>query len=418
MKKRFLAFVFLLFLQSLFSYGDDWPKWRGLKGNGTWAGPPIMKELPAGGLKKNWQLKVSPGYSGVTVADGLAYLMDKPKLQRKGEVERVLCVNIEHGEVLWEYSYEVNYAKLDYGKGPRASVTVHEEKAYGLGAMGHAFCLDAKSGKLIWMRSLVKEEKCPSPIWGYSSAPEPLGDVMLYHVGGKDGNVLALDPDNGKTQWRVGTDQKAGYAPPVVIAHALGTQLVCWGPNKIMGLPVGGGNELWSFPYEVKYGVSIAKPIIENQIVLVCGYWNGSRAIKLGNHGKKASLLWSDENNLRGLMAQPLYRDGVVYLLDRTHGLTAFELKTGKILWRDKHQLTAAGRNPHASLVWLGEKGGDALSLNAEGELVYLDLNPRAYKEYWREQVVGETWAHPAYTGTKILARDDRSFFCWELPVK
>ena len=150
MKKRFLAFVFLLFLQSLFSDGDDWPKWRGSKGNGTWAGPPIMKELPAGGLKKNWQLKVSPGYSGVTVADGLAYLMDKPKPQRKGEVERVLCINIEHGEVLWEYSYEVNYAKLDYGTGPRASVTVHKEKAYGLGAMGHAFCLDAKNGKLIF----------------------------------------------------------------------------------------------------------------------------------------------------------------------------------------------------------------------------------------------------------------------------
>ena len=87
-----------------------------------------MKELPAGGLKKNWQLKVSPGYSGVTVADGLAYLMDKPKLQRKGEVERVLCINIDNGEVLWEYSYEVNYAKLDYGKGPRASVTVQKKK--------------------------------------------------------------------------------------------------------------------------------------------------------------------------------------------------------------------------------------------------------------------------------------------------
>ena len=418
MRTEFFVFYFLLFLQPLFPDGENWPKWRGSKGNGSWEGPVIMKELPVNGLKKNWQINVFPGYSGVTVKDGLAYLMDKPKLEKKGEVERVLCIRIDNGEVLWEYSYKVNYAKLDYGKGPRASITIQNGQAYGLGAMGNAFCLDAKNGKLIWMRNLLHEEKCPSPIWGYSSAPEPLGDVMLYHVGGKDGNVLALDPENGKTQWRVGGDQKAGYAPPVVIPHTLGTQLVCWGPNKIMGLPVGGGNELWSIPYEVKYGVSIAKPIIENQIVLVCGYWNGSRAIKLGNHGKKASLLWSDENNLRGLMAQPLYRDGVVYLLDRTHGLTAFELETGKILWRDEHQLTAAGRNPHASLVWLGEKGGDALSLNAEGELVYLDLNPRAYKEYWREQVVGETWAHPAYTGTKILARDDRSLFCWELPVK
>ena len=73
------------------------------------------------------------------------------------------------------------------------------------------------------MRNLLKEEKCPSPIWGYSSAPEPLGDVMLYHVGGKDGNVLALDPENGKTQWRVGGDQKAGYAPPLVIPHSMGS---------------------------------------------------------------------------------------------------------------------------------------------------------------------------------------------------
>ena len=35
---------------------------------------------------------------------------------------------------------------LDYGKGPRASITVGN-MVYGLGAMGHAFCLDAKTGK-------------------------------------------------------------------------------------------------------------------------------------------------------------------------------------------------------------------------------------------------------------------------------
>jgi hypothetical protein len=52
-----------------------------------------------------------------------------------------------------------------------------------------------------------------------------------------------------------------------------------------MGLPIGGGNELWSIPYEVKYGVSIAKPIFVDGIVLVCGYWNGSRAISVGKKG-------------------------------------------------------------------------------------------------------------------------------------
>ena len=41
-----------------------------------------------------------------------------------------------------------------------------------------------------------------------------------------------------------------------------------------MGLPMRGGDEIWSIPYEVKYGVSIAKPIFEENIALVCGYWN------------------------------------------------------------------------------------------------------------------------------------------------
>ena len=77
-----------------------------------------------------------------------------------------------------------------------------------------------------------------------------------------------------------------------------------------------------------------------------------------------------EEESLRGLMAQPLYRDGICYLLDRSQGLTAFVLATGKIPWRDEHRLTLADRNPHASLVWINKAKGDALSLNAEGELV------------------------------------------------
>ena len=415
--KHSLKFFLILFLGSeLITCGEDWSRWRGNSGDGTWDGPNLMKELPESGLKKCWQYKVSPGYSGVTVANALAYLMDKPSGEN-GEQERVICVNVNSGELVWEYVYPVNYAKLDYGKGPRASVTVNNGKAYGMGAMGHAFCLDAKLGNKIWSRNLVEEEGSPPPIWGYSSSPEPYNDVILFHAGGESGNVLALDATSGITRWKVGDDKKAGYAPPILIRMDDREQLICWGPNKIMGLPVGGGSPYWNIPYAVKYGVSIAKPIFVDGTVLVCGYWNGSRAIKLAKNGYDAEILWAEEEALRGLMAQPLHREGIIYLLDRSNGLTAFELKTGKILWRDGHKLTAAGRNPHATLIWLSKTGGGALSLNAEGELVYLDLSPEGFDEHWREQVCGETWAHPAYTGSKILARDDRSLYCWELPV-
>ena len=70
-----------------------------------------------------------------------------------------------------------------------------------------------------------------------------------------------------------------------------------------------------------------------------------------------------DQEKLCGLMSQPLLPR--LFFLDRRNGLTCFELKTGLTSWTDDHQLTSAGRNPQASLVWAG-KEGDALSLNAE----------------------------------------------------
>ena len=184
-----------------------------------------------------------------------------------------------------------------------------------------------------------------------------------------------------------------------------------------MGICTEDKSIVWEIPYEVKYGVSITKPIFHQSIVLVSGYWHGTRAIQLSEDLQKAKILWSDEDNIRGLMSQALYRKGTCFMLDRSYGLTSFELRTGKIFWRDNHNLTAADRNPQASLVWVDQSKGEVLALNAEGELVFLNLNKDGYKEYWREQVVAKTWAHPAYSGKYVYARDDESVVCYELPL-
>jgi outer membrane protein assembly factor BamB len=398
--------------------GEDWPRWRGPRGDGSWLGPEIAKELPENGLERVWKSTLYPGFSGVTVHGNRVYTMDRPSVEEFGEMERVVCLNALDGKVLWKFTYPSEYGNLSYGKGPRASLTIHQERIFGFGAMGHAFCLNAKDGKKVWFRNLASEENASRPIWGFSGTPELFGDEVLMHVGARpSGSLLALDLGTGQTKWKAGSDKKAGYAPPLPISRGGRKELICWGPNRIMGLPIGGGKTLWQIPYEVKYGVSIAKPIYHDGIALVCGYWDGARAIRLGKEPGDAKLLWKDEEKLCGLMSQPIYRKGLCYLLDRRNGLTCFELKTGRILWTDDHQLTAAGRNPQASLVWVG-KGGDVLSLNAEGELVFLNLSKTGYHEHWREQVTGKTWAHPAYAGSRVYARSDRELVCFELPLE
>ena len=115
-------------------------------------------------------------------------------------------------------------------------------------------------------------------------------------------------------------------------------------------------------------------------------------------------------------MAQPLYREGLGFLLDKRHGLTCFELASGRKLWDDQNQMTPKGRNPQASLVWVGDSNR-VLALNANGELILCELSPKGYRELAREQVIGKTWAHPAYAGNKVFARSDREIVCIELPL-
>jgi hypothetical protein len=166
----------------------------------------------------------------------------------------------------------------------------------------------------------------------------------------------------------------------------------------------------------VTYGTSIATPLFAEGLVLVSGYYEGSKAIRLGHEPADAEVAWEERRNLRGLMSQPLYRDGHGYLLDKRNGLTCFEFATGKKLWDDGNRLTPKGRNPQATLVWAGD-GDRALVLNSDGELILARLNPAGCREEGRASIIEPTWAHPAYAGGRVYARSDSELVCVALPT-
>jgi len=391
----------------------DWPKWRGPAGDGTWECPGLPLEISD--PERNWKIKIGGGYSGITVSGGKVYTMDRPE---KENVERILCFNAADGTQIWEHRYEADYKGLDYGSGPRASVTIHEGKAYTFGAVGHAHCLDAATGKVIWSKDTVKDLEARRPTWGFAASPSIWKNTVIYQPGIEGGGYVAFDKNTGEEKWR-GSDDPAGYATPVFVKQGGRDLMLAWTPENIRGMSPDSGEVFWSIPYKIKYGVSIASPIFHDDTVLVCGYWHGSKAIKLGAEKENAKLLWEEEEKIRGLMAQPLQQDGLVYLLDRTSGLSCFELATGKRLWDDAegHTVTPEGRNPQATLVWArdGERKDRVLILNANGELLSATIGREGFKIHSRAQITGRTWAHPAYSDGKIYARTDTELVCWKL---
>lgn len=393
---------------------NDWPRWRGPAGDGAWNPPNVPADFARREPERLWKLPVGGGYGGVTVAGGRVYLMDRPK--SPAGVERVLCVDAGKGALLWSHEWQADYGDMDYGNGPRSSVTIHAGKAYALGAAGMALCLNATTGQVLWQVDTVQAHGAKVPTWGFAASPVLEGGNVLLHVGAEPaGSVLALKQADGSPAWRGGPDP-AGYCTPEVIVHEGLRQLIAWGPQTIQSLDPATGATLWTYPYKITYGVSIAQPLYRDGILLVSGYWHGTKALRpAAKPGEIAALLWENEKEMCGLMSAPLYRDGVVYLLDKTTGLQAIELATGKILWSDDNTLTPKDRNPQMSLVWLAEKDGLATLLNASGELVHVRLKQEGFQELGRHQIIGKTWAHPAFVGNVVIARSDQECVAWRL---
>jgi outer membrane protein assembly factor BamB len=395
----------------------DWPKWRGPGGDGAWNPRGLPTDIAQREPAQLWSVPVGGGYSGVTTWGDRVYLMDRP--EAKADRERLLCVAASSGEVLWQHDWAADYGSMEYATGPRSSVTLHPHAdgvtAYALGATGVACALDGATGRVLWQVDSVAELGAKRPTWGFAASPVIDEENVLLHVGAENhGAVVALNRQTGQEVWRGGPDS-AGYATPEIIDSAAGRQLIVWGPENLQSLDPASGRTLWTYPYMITYGVSIAQPLFRDGTLLVSGYWHGSKALKFSDSAPTPVLLWENEKEMCGLMSSPLFKDGTVYLLDKNRGLQAIELDTGKILWSDDNTLAKAGRNPQLSLVWMKESEGLAALLNAEGELIYLRLSPSGREELARHQIIGKTWAHPAFAGNVIYARSDTELTAWKL---
>ncbi|MEZ5384081.1 MAG: PQQ-binding-like beta-propeller repeat protein [Prosthecobacter sp.] len=401
--------VCILAIVSTATATEDWPRWRGANADGRWSPVGIPADFATKEPVQIWKTEIGAGFGGVTVSEGRVYVMDR--LKEPNEVERVFCFDATNGKELWKHAWEVSYSGMDYPTGPRASVNIHEGRAYALGATGIATCLNAVTGKLIWEVNTMETCGAKIPTWGFAASPVIDGNRVLLHVGAKNGSVVALNKNTGEEVWRGGPDP-AGYCTPEIITHDGKRQLIAWGPEHVQSLNPDSGSVNWLYPYKITYGVSIAQPLYHDGVLLVSGYWHGAKAFQLGT---SMELLWENETEICGLMSAPLFKDGVVYMLDKNRGLQAFELKTGKILWSDDNTLTPKDRNPQMSLVWMDESQNLAALLNASGELVYVTLTPEKREELARWQIIGKTWAHPAFAGNRVFARSDKELVAWRL---
>ena len=164
---RYIICLLLLAIVHGLSLAEDWPQWGGPQSRWRVARTQIVDQLPhvdpaTGMLPRKWTAKIGSGYAGPAVADGRVFVTDR--IADKN-LERVLCFDAETGKELWKHEYDARYT-ISYPLGPRATPTVDGNRVYTLGAMGHLFCFDVASGKIIWQKNLPTDFGTKIPAWG------------------------------------------------------------------------------------------------------------------------------------------------------------------------------------------------------------------------------------------------------------
>jgi outer membrane protein assembly factor BamB len=406
---------------------DEWPQWRGAKRDGVWRETGIVKKFTAKQLKPLWSSPIAQGYSGPTVADDCVYVMDR--LTKPEEIEQVHCFDWKTGVEVWKHSYPARYS-IQYGLGPRASVTIDRGLAYTLGAMAHFHCYDAKMGTVLWEKNLLDEYSVRMPTWGISCSPLVYDDTVIVQVGGSNGAcVIALNRKDGKEQWRA-LDDPASYSSPIIIQLSGKDVLVCWTGQNIVGLNPQTGETYWIYPTKPKMMIhNICTPVFDQNRIFLSSFFSGSLMLRLNPDKLTVEKIWKKTGrnekrteSLHSMITTPIVDGSYIYGLDSYGQFRCLDSLTGERIWEDD-RIVPYGRWATIHMIRNEDR---TWIYNENGELIICTLSPEGYQEISRSQLIEPAtqqaqrdkpinWSHPAFAYKHVFARSDKEIICVDL---
>lgn len=414
------------------SYADDWTGWMGSDRDGVYRETGIIDEVPENGLEVKWRKPIHGGYAGPAVADGRVFVFDYQ--QQSGEAvndpdvranligkERLTALDATTGEQLWQESYDRPYS-ISYPAGPRCTPTIDGDRVYSLGAEGNLKCLQVADGEVLWSRDLPKDFGAEVPIWGFASHPLVDSDLLYTMVGGDGQGIVAFDKMTGEVRWKT-LDTPAGYCPPTIIEAGGTKQLIVFHPTGVVGLNPNNGKQYWDVPIKPDYEMSIARPMIEGNLMYVSAIYNEAVLIELATDRPSAKELWRGEPKgaVHSGNATPMFVDGIIYGTDCNEGsLIAVDSKDGSRLWHTfeatKQENTRLLKHGTAFLTRIGDTDR-FLVMSETGDLQMAKLTKEGYEDRGRFRAIEPTgecfgrkvaWSHPAYANRTAYIRNDK----------
>lgn len=422
-KPLLAAALTLLLLPTAAPRADDWPQWRGPNRDAVCRETGLQESFPAGGLQVRWRAPVGWGFSSPVVAQGRVYLADSELMKPRAR-ERVHCFDEKTGTTLWTHVYDVAYEDWAFDPtqeiGPVATPIVRDGKVYTQGRVGHLFCLDARTGDVLWRRQLDKDYQVKFA----PGAPSPLidGDLLILFIGGKPGACLvALHKDTGKEVWRA-LDDSLTFSSPIVIFSGGKKQLIVWTQESVTSLDPATGRTYWRQRLLTGSDYAVSTPVFHNGRLLI-----GGLMFQLDPDKPAAKVLWPDSKapsrRVLSHTSTALLLGDHVYSAKSSGELICLDAATGKKVWESAKVTDLK----NGASIHLTPNGNSVLLYTDRGELIRARLTPQGYQEISRVAILQPTfpfggrkvvWPSPAYANGHIFVRSGKELICASLAAK
>ena len=328
----------------------DWPEMRGPNRDGRSAETGLPEKWALNG--ENFLWRAPHGGRSAPIVMGNRVCVQNPSGRGPDLQERVMCLDADTGKVAWEYKFNVYQSDVPPHRVGWASPAGDPETGniYALGVGATVIAL-SKDGKLLWQRSIGEEFAAFTTHGGRTMSPIIDGDLVIVNsavsnwgtLANRSLRFIALDKRTGDIVYVAtpgGRPYDTAYPAPL-IATINGTRLLVAGNGDggFHAIKPQTGEKVWSF-IAAKRAINTGVVVKGSTVIVSHGDENLDTsdlgmigAIDGGQVGEIKQTKWAVKGLQFGF-SSPLLDGDRVYQIENGSKMRAFDVETGKELWR------------------------------------------------------------------------------------
>lgn len=418
--------VILVFLPDS-SRAENWPSWRGLRGDGT----SREKQVPlhwdgASGKNIRWRTPVpGEGHGSPIVWQDRIFLLSclMEKQQRI-----IVCLDGARGKLLWQKTVLNSPLESKHALNSHASATpVTDGKLVYVAFLQVSdemvAARNVSTSRLITPGSIVVaaydfqgNRKWRANVGEFVSAHGFCSNPILYENlviinGDHDGDsyVTAVDKQTGDTVWKIARRHKTrSYVTPIIRQIDGRTQMVFSGSKSVVSLDPRDGSSHWRVEGPTEQFV--ASMVYDgNLFFLTAGYpTHHVMGIRPDGRGDvtKTHVAWH-VTKAKAYVPSPVVVGKYLLVADDRGTANCFDTTTGERLWQER-----MGKGYSASLVT-----ADGLVYFLADDGVTKVVRPAATLDVVAQNRLGEgCYASPAISGGRMFLRGEKNLYCISRP--